>query len=116
MDLLLAEDVKQIKLSRLPLSVNSEYFAHLTLASLTQSRSHISVLSHIFIGSGLIYEGDTEMFLWVENRCIVGPCPQSNQVERKLMFIRSQVLCRVLAHYANNSAILAVMLLCKRMH
>lgn len=76
----------------------------------------VSVLSHIFIGSELNYERDTEMFLWVESRCIVGPCPQSNQVERQLMFIRSQVLCCTLAHYANNPAVLAVMLLCKSMH
>lgn len=41
---------------------------------------HISVLSHIFIGSELNYERDTEVFLWVESWCIVGPCPQSNQV------------------------------------
>jgi len=71
--------------------------------------------SHTSIGSELIYGEDAEMFLWVENKCIVGPCPQSNQLERKLMFIRSQVLCCTLAHYANNSAILAVMLLCKSM-
>lgn len=56
------------------------------------------------------------MFLWVENRCIVGLCPQTNQVERKLMFIRSQVLRCTLTHYANNPAVLAVMTRWESMH
>ncbi len=66
--------------------------------------------SRIFIESEFNYERDTEMLLWIEYRCIVSLCPQTNQVERKVMFIRSQVLCCTLTHYANNPAVLAVMI------